>query len=65
MIYIDLNSDKNETTKQTKSKEKKQNFKPVKTKETALKHPWLCASLKGSLFRKKELKLKYFHYLII
>lgn len=42
-----LNSDKNETTKQTKSKEKKQNFKPVKTKETALKHPWLCASLKA------------------
>jgi hypothetical protein len=40
----------NKQQQQQKQKDKKQNLKPVKTKETLLKHSWLSATLKGKLF---------------
>jgi uncharacterized protein HemX len=40
----------NKQQQQQKQKDKKQNLKPVKTKETLLKHSWLSATLKGNLF---------------
>ncbi len=40
----------NKQQQQQKQKDKKQNLKPVKTKETLLKHSWLSATLKGKFF---------------
>ncbi len=43
-------SENKQQQQQQKQKDKKQNLKPVKTKETLLKHSWLSATLKGKLF---------------
>ena len=44
------NKQQQQQQQQQKQKDKKQNLKPVKTKETLLKHSWLSATLKGKLF---------------
>jgi amino acid permease len=43
-------SENKQQQQQQKQKDKKQNLKPVKTKETLLKHSWLSATLKGKFF---------------
>lgn len=54
-----ISNGKNDT-KQIRAKEKKQNLKPIKTKEAVLKHQWLCATLKG----KKNILINYIKKII-
>lgn len=65
VILNSLANSNNNDFKQSKSKDKKQNQKPVKTKETVLKHSWLSATLKGEFFLLNVyLKLLYSYFFL-